>query len=426
MNKQIEITEEFLEFVRKSPSPFHVVDNMKKELDDNGFIALDERKRFNLEKGRSYYVSRNNTALIAFRVPEGDFDAMSILSAHTDSPTFKLKSNPEITSSGLYTTLNVEKYGGMLMAPWFDRPLSIAGRAFVENDNGDVEEVLVDFDEDLVEIVNLAIHMNRDANNGHSYKVQKELLPIFAEGIEKGRFMSYLAKLLGVAEEKVVDYDLFLYNRMPGSVWGFEKRFFSSPKIDDLGCAWSALKSLEHTKKADTLSMIALFDNEETGSGTKQGALSDFLPKVIERIFAGFNIDEEKRQMIEASSYMLSADNGHAAHPNYMEVTDPANKPRMNGGIILKYSANQKYTTDGESGALVRSLCRKNDIPLQVFVNNSDIQGGSTLGNLSAQKISLKTADVGISQLAMHSPYETAGVDDTYHLIRLFDAFLAR
>lgn len=424
-DKNMKIAEDLMSFIEKSPSPFHVVSNMEKMLEADGFTALDERRRFDLEKGRNYFIDRNGTALIAFRVPESGFDSFSIVSAHTDSPSFKIKPDPEVTSSGLYTTLNVEGYGGMLMAPWFDRPLSIAGRAIVRCGDG-LEARLLDFDEDLVGIVNLAIHQNRKANEGIAYKVQKELLPIFAEGVEKGRFASLVAERLAVEPEQIVDCDLFLYNRMKGSFWGLGKRFFSSPKIDDLGCAYTALRAIVGMEPGRTFPIVALFDNEETGSGTRQGALSDFLRTTLDRIFLSLSFDEELRYMTIASSFMMSADNGHALHPNYPETTDIVNKPRMNGGVLLKYSANQKYTTDADSGSLVRTLCRENGIPLQVFVNNSDIVGGSTLGNLSAQKVGLRTADVGMAQLAMHSPYETAGSDDPGYLLSLFRAFLSR
>ncbi len=416
-------TKNLIEFIRKSPSPFHVVDNFRTLLKESGFMELDERKRFSLEKGRKYFVTRNSTSIIAFTLPETDIKGYSIISAHTDSPGFRLKPNPEVTSSGEYTTLNIEGYGGMLLSPWFDRPLSIAGRAFVKRGE-EVKEELVDFDEDLVTIVNLAIHQNRKANEGINYKVQKELLPLFALGNEKGTFTKYLAKKLNAEEKDVLDADLFLYNRTPASIWGLNKEFFSSSKIDDLGCAYNAIAALKDSKESSKIQMVALFDNEEVGSGTKQGALSDFLKSTLDRIAYALSFDEEKRLMLIQDSFMLSADNGHALHPNYPEVCDIVNKPILNKGILIKYSANQKYTTDASSGAFVKQLCLQHDIPYQIFVNNSDVPGGSTLGNLSSQRVSIRTADVGICQLAMHSPYESAGCKDNEYLFRLFEAFL--
>lgn len=412
-------------FIEKSPSPFHETANLAAELKAKGFEELSEKRRYELKAGGRYFVIRNSTALIAFSIPKGKAKGYSIVSAHTDSPCFKLKPNPEITASGLYTTLNVEVYGGMLISPWFDRPLSIAGRAFVSR-GGEVKEELVDFDEDLVSIPSLAIHLNREANKGICWKVQKELLPLFADGTEDGSFITLLSERLSCSKEDILDYDLFLYNRTRPSIWGKDQVFFSAPKIDDLGCAASAAFALEEAEAGDYISMAALFDNEEVGSGTAQGALSDFLKSTIDRISFAMGYDEEERYMMESSSFMLSADNGHAVHPNYREVADPVNHPRLNGGVLIKYSANQKYTTDAKSGAYVKQLCAKAGVPYQVFVNNSDVIGGSTLGNLSSQKVSIKTADVGIAQLAMHSPYECAGTKDTTALISLFRTFLSR
>ena len=418
-------TKALIDFIKRSPSPFHVVSNMKKGLIESGFHELKEDERYKIEKGGKYFVTRNGSALIAFVIPTKEAKGYSIVSAHTDSPTFKLKNNPEVTSSNFYTVLNVEKYGGMLIAPWFDIPLSIAGRVFISN-AGKIEERLISFDEDLVSIPNLAIHLNRKANEGVEHKVQKELLPLFAMGCEKGRFLHLIASKLGVKEEDILDSDLFLYNRMEPSIWGLDKAFFSSPKIDDLGCAFSAYEAIKESEGKDYISMVALFDNEEVGSGTGQGALSDLLSSTLSRIAYSLSYDEEKRYMMKKESFMLSADNGHALHPNYTEVSDPINRPTLNGGILIKYSANQKYTTDGESGAFVRSLCKEADVPYQVFLNNSDVLGGSTLGNLSTQKVSIKTADIGIAQLAMHSPYECAGCEDTARLEKLFKTFLSR
>ncbi len=413
------------DFISSSPSPYHVVANMRKGFENANFIELEEKRRFLLEKGKSYFVTRNGSAVIAFKIPEKPLKRIHIISAHTDSPSFKIKPDPEVVSSSCYTTLNVEGYGGMLMAPWFDRPLSIAGRVFVDTADG-VECRLVNFDEDLVSIVNLAIHQNRKANEGICYKVQKELLPIFADKAEKGSFISLLSKHLDVEKKDILDYDLFLYSRTPSSFWGLDKAFFSIGKIDDLECAHSAYRALIETPCSEsTMIAVALFDNEEVGSGSKQGALSDFLKTTLDRVFASLKIDEEEKAMLEASSFMLSADNGHALHPNYPEVSDIVNKPVVNGGVLIKYSANQKYTTDAESGAFVKKLMKDNNIPYQVFVNNSDVVGGSTLGNLSTQKISIRTADVGLAQLAMHSPYETAGVKDVSYLLSLFKAFFS-
>ena len=420
-----EYTERLISFIEKSPSSFHAIRNMKEELREAGFAELDEKKRWKLERGKSYFVTRNGSALIAFRIPESCPEFFSIIAAHTDSPAFKVKVNPEITSSSLYTTLNIEGYGGMLMAPWFDRPLSIAGRVYVKTASG-YEEKLVDFPRPFVMIPSLAIHMNRKVNEGHGYSVQKELTPLFAEGAEKGRFLKVLAQCAGAKEEALLEYDLFLYPKMNGTIWGLDSEFFSSPKIDDLMCAYSSLQGLIEAGNGKSIAMAALFDNEETGSGTKQGALSDFMRNAIARICFTLGIDEEEKSMMLASSHLISADNCHALHPCYSEKCDVTNKPRMNGGIAIKYSAAQKYTTDAESASFLRCLLDDNNIPYQYFVNNSDIPGGSTLGNLSQQEISIPSVDIGAAQLAMHSPYETAGVRDTKPLVDLGKAFFER
>ena len=422
--KYIDDTDALLSFIRKSPSCFHVVENVRETLSDAGFEELDETERFAVKPGHSYYVVRGGSAIIAFRIPSSCTPSFSLVAAHTDSPTFKVKENPEIT--GQYTTLNVEGYGGMLMAPWFDRPLSIAGRAFVREEDGSLTTHLVDLDRDLVSIVDLCIHMNRKANDGIAYKIQKDLFPIIAVGSKPALLKRLVAEKLGVQEGQVIDSDLFLYNRMSGSIWGYDDAFFSSPKIDDLQCAFSAVQALVHAKEGRTIQVVSLFDNEEVGSGSRVGALGDFLSVTLDRIGTSLGWDGEEKHCAQARSYLLSADNGHAAHPNYPEVCDATNKPVVNGGVLIKYAANQKYTTNGASGAFLKNLLGKNGIPCQDFQNNSNIPGGSTLGNLANQHYSIPSIDIGAAQLAMHSPYETGGTKDTSYLKECMSVFLER
>ena len=422
MENYIQDTKELLEFIKNSPSPFHVVSNMKRELIKAGFKELTETKPFNIEKGSSYFITRNSSSLIAFTIPES-FKGFSVISAHTDSPTFKIKPNPEIEANG-YIKLNIEKYGGMLLSPWFDRPLSVAGRVFINN-NGSIEEKLINIPRPLLSIVNLAIHQNRTANDGIKYSVQKELLPIFTQGNDKKAFTDLIAKEANCKPEELLDWDLFLYNMSEPTIWGLNNEFFSSPKIDDLQCAYSAFKAILDSKPSDRIAIISLFDNEEVGSGTRQGALSDFLTSIMERIMFALHLNEDEKYINIASSFMISADNGHGVHPNYSDKSDVTNLPKLNNGILIKYSANQKYTTDAATGAYLKALLQKNNIPYQVFVNNSDQLGGSTLGNLSIQKISIPTCDIGVAQLAMHSPYECGGTKDTTALLKLFRSFLA-
>ena len=423
--KYIESTLELMDFIQDSPSCYHVVANAAAMLENAGAIRLDEKNAFYIKAGNCYFVVRNSSSLIAFRMPEEKPTGYSIVAAHTDSPSFKLKENPEISSGETYTTLNVEAYGGMLMAPWFDRPLSIAGRAFVKEDDGRISERLVNFDKDLCQIVNLCIHQNREANKGYEYKVQKDLLPIIAGGKHQGVIKTMVAELLEVDEEQILDTELFLYNRMNGRIWGLDDEFFSSPKIDDLQCAFSALKAFINCEDSASskIQMVALFDNEEVGSSTKQGADSDFLRQLTHRIGCAMDWSFDERCAIQAGSFMLSADNGHSLHPNYPEKCDPTNRPLINGGVLIKYAGNQKYTTDAYSGSFLKSILKDAGVPYQVFFNNSNVTGGSTLGNISTTQFSIPTVDIGAAQLAMHSPYETAGTMDTFNLTEGMKAF---
>lgn len=433
--KYIESTLELIDFINDSPSCYHVVANVAGMLENAGCTRLEEGKRFHLEAGSCYYVIRNSSAVIAFRVPS-DFYASKdpagyrIVAAHTDSPSFKLKANPELPLGEAYTTLNVEAYGGMLMAPWFDRPLSIAGRAFVKSNgddanDGSVVECLVDFDRDLCQIVNLCIHQNREANKAYEYKVQKDMLPLIGCGNLKGAVKSLVAEQLDVSEDDILDTELFLYNRMRGSIWGLDDEFFSSPKIDDLQCVYTSVKAFINAgdSKDRHIQMVAFFDNEEVGSGTKQGADSDFLVQTIARIGGALGWDYEAQCIAKANSFMVSADNGHSIHPNYPEKCDPSNRPEMNKGMMIKYAGNQKYTSDAASGSYLMNILNGAGVPYQLFFNNSSVTGGGTLGNISGSQFSIASVDVGAAQLAMHSPYETGGTQDTYNLCEGFKAF---
>lgn len=424
MKQSIGLTEELLRFIAVSPSPFHVVANFEKDLKRAGFQKLQEHESWKLAHGNKYYVTRNDSSILAFCIPETDPVNFQIIASHSDSPAFKVKEHPEIGVCGKYVTLNVEKYGGMLCAPWFDRPLSIAGRVMVRGVDT-IRMKLVDFDRDLVMIPNLAIHMNREANEGYRYNAQKDMLPLLTMGEADGLLTGLLAKQLLVKPEDILSTDLFLYNRMYGSIWGAKEEFVSAPHLDDIQCAYASMCGLMDTDllHGQNLSMCCVFDNEEVGSSTKQGADSTFLEDVIERICLSMKWDTEKKYRMLAQSFMLSADNAHAVHPNYPGKADPTNQPYLNEGIVLKYNANQKYTTDAVSAAVFKELCRKAGVPVQTYVNRSDIAGGSTLGNIANRHVSLNTADIGLPQLAMHSPYETAGVKDTFYLYQAACAF---
>ena len=420
----IETTEKLLDFIEKSPTAFQAVDEMQKRLTENGFEVLSEKEYWKLIPGGKYLVTRNNSALIAFCIPEKESRVFHIMASHSDSPSFKIKENPEIKVDNSYVKLNVEKYGGMLMAPWFDRPLSVAGRVIIRR-NGGLKEKLINIKRDLVMIPNLAIHMNREANNGVSYNPQKDLQPLFAVGNTDRTLLDIIAEQTGVKKEDIISHDLFLYNRMPGTIWGADKEFVSSARLDDLQCAFASMEGLLRAQNHESIAVHCVMDNEEVGSGTKQGAASTFLKDTLLRINMGLGRTYEEYLMTLAGSFMVSADNAHALHPNYTDKTDPTNHPVLNKGIVIKFNANQKYCTDAVSAAIFKELCTKAGVPYQTFVNRSDIAGGSTLGNISNTQVPMNTVDIGLPQLAMHSPYETAGVKDTEYLVRAAEELFA-
>ncbi len=413
----MKLVEELFKFIESSPSCYHAVENMRQELNAQGYEQLLEGNAWELKVGGKYYVIRNGSSILAFRIPRADFTGFQIMASHSDSPCFKIKENPEMEAEGHYVKLNVEKYGGMLCAPWFDRPLSVAGRVIVREGDKIVMK-LVNVDRDFVMIPNLAIHMNREVNDGVKYNAQKDMLPLFGDETSKGTFMEQIAQAAKVAREDILGNDLFLYNRMKGSIWGANQEFISIGKLDDLQCAFSSLKGFLAAKDGDSIPVHCVFDNEEVGSSTKQGAASTFLLDTLVRINECLGRTMSQYRQALASSFMLSADNAHGVHPNYGEKACPTNRPYPNGGVVLKYSGNQKYTTDGVATALFREICKRAGVPVQVYLNRSDVLGGSTLGNLSGTQVALNTVDVGLAQLAMHSPYETAGVKDTEYLVR--------
>lgn len=415
------ISNQLLEFIEKSPTCFHAVDTLKNMLNAYGFKGLQESQLWNIKAGGKYYVTRNGSSLIAFVVPE-TVTGFHIAASHSDSPTFKIKEIPELSVANKYTKLNVEGYGGMIMSTWFDRPLSVAGRVMVRTENG-VETRLVNVDQDLLMIPSVAIHMNRGVNDGYKYNVQKDLLPLYGTGNAKDTFMKCIAEAVGVTEEAILGKDLYLYPRTKGCIWGAEQEFISSPRLDDLQSAFASMQGLLKAENHGQVSMIAVLDNEEVGSSTKQGADSDFLKETVFRICKECGLDEIERRRALASSFMVSADNAHAAHPNAMEKADETNRPFMNEGIVIKYNGNQKYTSDAVSSAIFKMICERAGVPCQTFMNRSDMAGGSTLGNISNTQLSMNTVDIGLAQLAMHSAYETAGVKDTVYMIEALKTF---
>lgn len=415
----------FLKFVQASPSAFHAVAAAAKLLEEKGFAPLKERDSWQLVPGGKYYVTRNLSSLIAFTVPTGGQGPFRIVASHSDSPVFKLKPQAESPAAEKYLRLNVERYGGMIMSTWLDRPLSIAGRVLVR-DGERIVTKLVDLGRDAVLIPNQPIHFCRDINDGFKFNPQVDLLPIYGDAEDKGALMREVAAACGADAEKIVGSDLFLYTRIPGTVWGAKGQFFSSPRIDDLECAYTSLVAFADAPVGEAhVNVYALFDNEEVGSRTKQGAASTFLRDVMTRTAAALGADESAAQGLISRSFMVSADNAHAVHPNHPEKFDAENRTFMNGGVVVKSNANQAYTTDGVSQAIFAEICAKANVPVQYFANRSDVPGGSTLGNIANTQVSMNTVDIGLAQLAMHSSYETAGVSDIPHMIRALAAYYA-
>lgn len=409
-------------FIDESPTSFHAVANLEKMLDKQGFVRLHEKDTWKLEKGRKYYVNRNGSSLMAFTLPSTKSLGFRMVAAHSDSPCFKLKESPEIAADPYYLKLNVEKYGGMILSTWLDRPLSVAGRIVVKDGDG-LRSCLVNLDRDTAIIPNLAIHMNQDMNKGVEYNPQTDMQPIIGEASCKGSFMKQIAKEAGVKGKDILGSDLFLYNRDKCRLLGEDDAFIAGPRLDDLECAYAGMATLADCAPENYVNLCVVFDNEEVGSGTKQGAASTFLKDVLERICCGLTISREEYLRMIADSFLISADNAHALHPNHPGKADETNRPMLNGGIVIKYHGSQKYATDAYSAAVMKDLCNRADVPYQTYANRSDIPGGSTLGNIAMSQVSVSTVDIGLPQLAMHSALETAGAKDPEYLIKALRTF---
>lgn len=463
---------EMLSFIERSPSCFHVIANLKERLAAADFEELDERKEWKIRAGGSYYVTRNDSSLIAFRMPEGEPKGFHMAASHSDSPTFKIKEHPERETEKHFVTLNTEKYGGMILSTWLDRPLSVAGRVVVCERGAEGEKLvtkLVNLDRDLLVIPNVAIHMNREMNKGVEYNPQTDMLPLYGmcggmcggtpsgmssdtpngtpdgmssgtqddtPGKAQGMLLEEIGEAVGAAPEDILGHDLFLYVREQGRVLGRAGEFVLSPRLDDLQCVYASMEAFLEAVPQEYIPLCAVFDNEEVGSGTRQGADSTFLEDVMMRVCAGLESrcggeggpdgsgpgGTLARRLI-ADSFLISADNAHAVHPNHPEKADPTNRPCLNGGIVIKYHGSQKYTTDAVSAAKMKALCRRADVPFQTYANRSDIAGGSTLGNISAAHVSVSAVDIGLPQLAMHSAVETAGARDTAYAVKVLRLF---
>ena len=401
-------------FLDASVSVYHAVEELRKVLDHAGYTRLQESETWNLVPGGKYYMTRSGTAIMAFRVPNGTPKGFMMSASHSDRPCFKVKENGEL--KGNYTRLAVERYGGMLIAPWLDRPLSIAGRVLVETDSG-VEMKLINIDRDLLLMPNVAIHMNRQANEGYKWNPAVDTLPLMGGKDAAGKLEKLLEEAAG---GKILGHDMYLYIREKGSIWGLENEYISSAALDDLACAWLCTQGFLKAADTESIPVLCVFDNEEVGSSSLQGADSDLLGLLLKRICGSLNLPLEN---MLSQSFMLSADNAHAIHPNHPEFADPNNAPVVNKGVVLKFNANQRYTTDGVSAAIFRKLCGKANVPVQTYCNRADLAGGSTLGNISLTHVSVQSADIGLPQLAMHSCYETAGVQDAIWMEEVLTTF---
>ncbi len=409
-------TEKLMAFLDASVSVYHAAAYLANILEDAGYNRLYENENWKLTAGGKYYLIRGGTAVLAFRVPEITPKGFLMSASHSDRPTFKVKENAELT--GKYTRLATEKYGGMLMAPWLDRPLSIAGRVMVETADG-VQSRLVNIDRDLMIIPNVAIHMNRQANEGYKWNPAVDTLPLLGGANAAGKLNDLLEEAAG---GEILGHDLYLYVRQKSSVWGINEEYISSAALDDLQCAWACTRGFLNAEDGNSIPMLCVFDSEEVGSSSVQGAASKLLESAISRICASLGLEEE---VMLANSFMISADNAHALHPNHPEFADANNAPVVNGGVVLKFNANQRYSTDGVSAAVFRMVCQKAGVNVQTYCNRADIPGGATLGNISLSHVSVPTVDIGLPQFAMHSCYETAGVQDAIDLEKVMEAYYA-
>ena len=416
----MDILKDLMDFLDSSVTMFHAINECEKVLQRSGFTYLPENEKWNINKGK-YYTKRNSSSLIAFDIAEGDY-RFQISAAHSDSPTFKLKDRPVIEANG-YLKLNVEGYGGMINATWLDKPLTLAGRVMVNTDKG-IETRLLHIDRDLLIIPNVPIHFNREINKGFAFNNQVDMLPILSAGnLKEADFDNMIAKELDIEPEAILAKDLYLVNRQKAAIIGFDNELISSGRLDDLECVYTSLRGFVEAENKNHINVFAVFDNEEVGSVTKQGAMSTFLASTLDRVNTALGKSKEEYYRAIAKSILISCDNAHAVHPNHPELFDVKNRPVLNQGIAIKESANQKYTTDAFSRAILKKILEKKNIPYQTFANRSDIAGGSTLGNLSNTVVSMNAVDIGLPQLAMHSAYETAGAKDVGYAFETLKAF---
>ena len=430
MNNYIE---SLLQFMDASVCNFLAVDTIKQMLSKNGYVEKRIEQPLQCQPGDKFFVTKNDSAIFAIKIGSRPISetGFKIITAHSDSPCFRIKPHPEMLSGDRLVRLNTEVYGGPILYTWFDRPLSLAGRVILRGESA-LKPVtrLLKIDEPILMIPHLAIHFNRSVNEGNALSKQKDMLPILTRISESlsanGLLVNYIAKSLNVAVDEILDFDLFLYNTQPATLTGLNKEFVMSGRLDDLSMAHAAITAIIEATDDDATCISAIFDNEETGSGTKQGAHSPVLSNLLRRIAECQGVNFDGFCQAVGRSFMISADNAHAFHPNYAEKYDPTNHPALGGGPVIKINANCKYMTDAHSAAIFKSLCDEAGAPCQYFVNHSDVAGGSTLGNIFTGQLDIEGVDVGNPLLAMHSACETGSTDDHINMIRAFKQFFAQ
>ncbi|MBU3154284.1 M18 family aminopeptidase [Clostridium estertheticum] len=430
MNKELEFAQNLIDYIYDSPTAYHAVAKAKENLSKAGFVEIKEEDKWELKKGGKYFVTKNDSALTAFVVGKGEIEesGFKIIGAHTDSPSFRIKPSPEMVVDNVYVRLNTEVYGGPILNTWMDRPLAIAGRVTLKSD--DIlhpETRLVNIKRPIMIIPNLAIHMNRNVNTGIELNKQKDLLPLLSmvnENLEKNNYLiSAIAKELSVDLKEIIDFDLFLYEYEKGSIIGLNNEFISSSRLDDLAMVHAGISAISTDSSVQATNVIVCFDNEEVGSSTKQGADSNMLVDILERITISLHKNRDDFFRAISKSFIISADNAHAVHPNSPEKNDPTNKPYINKGPVIKISASQSYTTDSNSDAVYELICEKASVPVQKFVNRSDARGGSTIGPISSTHLNIRSVDMGSPTLAMHSIRELGGVLDHFYVTKSFEEF---
>lgn len=430
MEQELKLAEELIDFIYECPSAFHAVLSVKNTLLEKGFIELKEEEAWKLNKGGKYFTTKNDSAIITFVVGKGNIEenGFKLIGAHTDSPSFRIKPRPEIVSGNSYIKLNTEVYGGPILSTWFDRPLSAAGRVTIKGkDILNPETKLININRPILIIPNLAIHMNRNINKGYEINGQKDTLPLLAmvnEELEKDNYLlRVIANELKIDVKDILDFDLFLYEFEKGKVIGLNNEFISSSRLDDLAMVHAGIKAITNVGASEATNVMIAFDNEEVGSHTKQGADSEVLSNILERIVLSLGGSREDFFRAIARSFMISADLAHALHPNSEEKADPVNRPIINKGPVIKLAANQSYTTDSNTAAVYEQICVKIGVPVQRFVNRSDSPGGSTIGPISSTHLAIRSVDMGTPILAMHSVRELGGVMDHSYVIKSFEEF---